>query len=152
MRYCLDTGVLLRVFCQNDSYYSGIRHALRTISSSGGELVTTAQNLAEFWNVWTRPASSRGGFGQSLESANRHVGLFLRFGPPLTESPSSFAIWQRLVVDYSVQGVAVHDARLVAIMLVNNATHILTLNPDDFLRYPEVVAVTPETFSTTGGS
>lgn len=32
--------------------------------------------------------------------------------------------WRRLVVNYGVSGVQVHDARLVATMLVHDVTHI----------------------------
>jgi len=41
-------------------------------------------------------------------------------------------------------GVQVHDAKLVALMAVHGDSHILTLNPKDFARYPAVSAVTPE--------
>ena len=37
-----------------------------------------------------------------------------------------------------------HDAKLVALMAVHGDSHILTLNPKDFARYPAVSAVTPE--------
>jgi predicted nucleic acid-binding protein len=48
-------------------------------------------------------------------------------------------------VQFGVSGVAVHDARLVATMLVHNVTHILTFNTSDFARYASegVVAVDP---------
>ena len=47
--------------------------------------------------------------------------------------------------DYSVKGVQVHDAKLVAAMCVHDLTHILTFNVDDFSRYPEIIAVHPST-------
>ena len=51
--------------------------------------------------------------------------------------------WRRLVVNYGVSGVQVHDARLVATMLVHDVTHILTFNTQDFIRYrPEgIIAI-----------
>lgn len=42
-------------------------------------------------------------------------------------------------------GVNVHDARLVAAMLVHGLTHILTFNISDFARYSEITAVHPTT-------
>ena len=47
--------------------------------------------------------------------------------------------------DYGVSGVQVHDARLVATMLVHDVTHILTFNTQDFIRYrPEgIIAIDP---------
>ena len=65
--------------------------------------------------------------------------------PLLPESPAVYAQWRRLVVEFGVSGVKAHDARLVAAMKVNNVTHILSFNADDFIRYERagIVAVDP---------
>jgi len=34
--------------------------------------------------------------------------------------------WRRLVVSFGVSGIQVHDARIVATMIVHGVTHILT--------------------------
>jgi hypothetical protein len=47
------------------------------------------------------------------------------------------------VVPDSVQGVQVHDARLVAYMQAHGVAHILTLNGADFARYPGITAIAP---------
>ncbi len=60
-----------------------------------------------------------------------------------SDSEAIHAEWRRLVVKYRVSGVQVHDTRLVAAMLVHGITHILTFNPNDFARYPEITAVNP---------
>jgi hypothetical protein len=51
--------------------------------------------------------------------------------------------WRRLVVTHSVAGVQVHDARLVAAMLVHGVSRLLTLNDRDFSRYPGIEALHP---------
>jgi ssRNA-specific RNase YbeY (16S rRNA maturation enzyme) len=48
------------------------------------------------------------------------------------------------VTSYQIQGKRVHDARLVAVMLVHGVTHLLTFNPDDFRSINEIVVVNPE--------
>ncbi len=50
------------------------------------------------------------------------------------------------MVAYGVSGVQVHDAHLVAAMLANGITHILTFNAADFTRYTGagIVVVDPE--------
>ena len=65
----------------------------------------------------------------------------------LPDAPAIYPEWRRLVVDYSVSGVQVYDARLTAAMIVHHVTHILTFNTSDFARYaPEgIVAVDPTT-------
>ena len=65
MPYVLDTGVLLRLFDRSDPSHVAIRQAVIRLKVRGERLVTTAQNIAEFWNVSTRPATARGGYGLS---------------------------------------------------------------------------------------
>jgi len=52
------------------------------------------------------------------------------------------------VVDFEVSGVKVHDARIVAAMLVHKISHILTFNTKDFSRYSGIciTAVDPSDF------
>ena len=45
---------------------------------------------------------------------------------------------------YDVGGKQVHDARLVAVMLVHDVTHFLTLNSSDFRRFPEITVIEPQ--------
>ena len=65
--------------------------------------------------------------------------------PLLPDSPNVYSGWRQLVVTYNVSGVKVHDARLVAAMICQGVTHILTFDTEDFARYkPEgIVAVNP---------
>jgi hypothetical protein len=53
--------------------------------------------------------------------------------------------WRRLVLGHAVSGAQVHDARLVAAMHVHGVTHVLTLNVRDFMRYPGITVVHPQT-------
>ncbi len=59
------------------------------------------------------------------------------------------AEWRRLVVAHSVAGVQVHDARLVAAMLVHGVPHLLTLNDRDFARYSGISVVHPRNVAST---
>ena len=70
-----------------------------------------------------------------------------QFFPLLPDLPAVYAKWRELVVNYGVLGVQVHDAKLVATMIVHGVTHILTFNTEDFSRYAPIgiVAVDPET-------
>jgi predicted nucleic acid-binding protein len=55
--------------------------------------------------------------------------------------------WRKLVVNFGVSGVSVHDARIAAAMSVHKITHILTFNTSDFARYSSIgiTAVDPKT-------
>jgi predicted nucleic acid-binding protein len=59
--YLADTGILLRFLLRNDPSYLAIRQAVRVLKARREELVVAPQNIAEFWNVCTRPTSARGG-------------------------------------------------------------------------------------------
>jgi predicted nucleic acid-binding protein len=51
--------------------------------------------------------------------------------------------WQGLVIRYRVSGKNVHDARLVAAMVVHGVEQILTFNGPDFARHTEISVLNP---------
>jgi predicted nucleic acid-binding protein len=56
-----DSGVFLRLMERNDPQHVAIRAMVSSLIARGDELVVATQNMAEFWNVCTRPAIARGG-------------------------------------------------------------------------------------------
>ena len=95
--------------------------------------------------VDSRPPSARGGYGLSIAEAEHRLRIIERLFSVATETPTSYTFWRNLVRTYAVQGVQVHDARLVALMQAHSITHILTLNLADFVRYQSlVVAMHPQ--------
>ena len=143
MPYLADTNILLRFIAPTDPNHILVRDVIYSLLKSGEEVCYTSQNLAEFWNVCTRPVTSRSGFGLSIEETDRRTKVVESYFTFLPDSEATHAQWRRLVVDYRVSGVQVHDARLVAAMLVHGLTHILTFNTTDFARYSEITAVHP---------
>jgi predicted nucleic acid-binding protein len=97
-------------------------------------LCITPQNLIEFWNVATRP-QDRNGFGLTPAQAARRVQLLQGQFHLLEEPPALFPVWQQAAERVGVSGVQVHDARLVAFMVVHQVMHILTFNGRDFARF-----------------
>jgi predicted nucleic acid-binding protein len=144
MLIATDTGVLLRLLDRADIHHTAVRQALRLLRARGDESVTAPQNVAEFWNVCTRPATARGGFGLTVQETERRVRLLERLFRVLPDSPSAYPLWRQLVVQHGVQGVQVHDARLVAWMLAHGISHLLTLNAADFVRYQGITAWAPQ--------
>jgi predicted nucleic acid-binding protein len=144
MQYLVDTGVWLRLFDRADPEHADIREALRLLRSSGHTLAACPQNIAEFWNVSTRPTSARGGYGKSAATTELRVQFIERNGLILDESPAAYRQWRRLLVQHQIQGLTAHDARLVSMMQLTGITHILTLNVADFARYQGIVPVTPK--------
>lgn len=144
MRYLADTNILLRIVDKRYSNSQVTRNALKTLLRQEYDFCVTAQNLIELWNVVTRPID-KNGLGRNVRQAHRILRMLQRFFPLLPDSPAIFAEWQRLVVEYQVLGVQVHDARIVSAMRVHGVTHILTFNPKDFARYSRegIVAIDP---------
>ena len=146
MIYIADTNFTLRFAHRSDPQHSIVRSAARKLRKDGDEINIIPQTCVEFWNVITRPVA-RNGFGFSGAKADHSLSLIERIFPLLPNDPKIYQEWRKLVVDFSVSGVQVHDARIVAAMKTHGVTHILTFNAADFTRYERIgiVAVDPGT-------
>lgn len=143
MQYLLDTGILIRLLNRNAAEHSEVRAAVRWLKQERHDCVTSLQNLCEFWNVCTRPAAARGGLGLTVNETRRRINAIERLTTILPDSPETLSRWKSLVVSHRVLGVQAHDARLVALMEVHHVASLLTLNPADFARFPQIAVVTP---------
>ena len=54
-----------------------------------------------------------------------------------------FPAWKDLVLTHKVSGIQVHDARIVAAMLVHQVNRILTFDVTDFRRYALITTLHP---------
>jgi predicted nucleic acid-binding protein len=140
--YLIDTNVLLRLFRKDDPLHQLIKATLSDLNGQGTGLYFSLQNIAEFWNVCTRPAG-RNGFGLTTAETNKCIEQLEHTMTFLPGNERVYSIWRQLVIANDVRGVQVHDAHLVAIMLTYGLTKILTLNQSDFMRYAEIQAVHP---------
>lgn len=122
--------------------YADALNALEILRQQGSNYYLTSQNLIEFWRTCTRPID-RNGLGMSVLQAESELTRLENFYSVLPDTPDIYNEWRRLVVNYNVMGVNVHDARLVASMLVHGLTHVLTFNIRDFARYTEITAINP---------
>jgi predicted nucleic acid-binding protein len=142
--YLIDTNVLLRIVKPDDRDYALARSAIDQLWANGYNLYYTSQNLAEFWNVCTRPVE-RNGYGLSISEADRRARLIEGQFVFIEDGQAAHPDWRKLVVGCHVSGAQVHDARLAAVMRVHGITRILTFNGGDFVRYPGIEAIHPRT-------
>ena len=142
----LDTNILLRISQRQDPDYHPIRNALVSLGTRGARLCFTSQNIAEFWNVCTRP-SGQNGYGLTTAEADRRTRIMEETFTRLPDTDEIYPEWRRLVVAHSISGVKVHDARLAATMNIHGIAHILTLDANDFARYPGINAIHPRHFA-----
>jgi predicted nucleic acid-binding protein len=152
MPHVLDTGILLRLFDRTDPSHLAIRQVVIRLKVRGERLFTTPQNIAEFWNVSTRPASGRGGYGLPVTRVERRVAFIERFCQLLHEDAAAHEEWERLVSNHQITGASVYDARIAALVRRHGLSNLLTLNADDFRRYPGIQPVTPNELLASHGS
>jgi len=141
---CLvDTNILLRITRRTDPQHKVVDTALARLAGQGAALYYTHQNIAELWNAMTRPIA-RNGLGLTAAEAGREVHAIESGMSLLPDSEAVYREWRRIVVQYGVSGVQVHDARLAAAMYVHAVNHILTMNVADFGRFKGLTAVHPD--------
>lgn len=140
-----DTNVLLRFAIRQDPQHQIVRKAVRKLIGQSDEISIFPQSCIEFWNVATRPVKNNG-FGYSCKDADFFLRLIERVFPLMSDDAGVYREWRKLVIDFGVSGIQVHDGRIVAAMLVHNITHILTFNTKDFARYSSigVIAIDPK--------
>ena len=142
---CLvDTNILLRITRRTDPQHKVVDTALARLAGEGAILHYTHQNIAELWNAMTRPIA-RNGLGLTAAEAEREVQAIESGMSLLPDGEAVYREWRRIVVQYGVSGVQVHDARLAATMYVQAVNHILIMNVVDFSRFKGLTAVHPDT-------
>jgi predicted nucleic acid-binding protein len=142
MRVLVDTNILLRSAQPNHPLCYQAAHAVSRLLRQNHSVFFCPQNIAEFWNVATRP-TKQNGLGFSAAEAMREVDSIEASLSVLPDVPAIYPVWKRIVHDYGVQGVKVYDARLVAIMSAYAVESILSFNSADFKRYDLVTALDP---------
>lgn len=151
MPYLLDSGIILRLVDESDPRHALVEAAVGALGSQRETILITVQNIAEFWNVATRPAANNGLALSPAKVAQLYQEAIEPICAVLTESDALQGEFKRLLVSYGVVGKQVHDARLVAMMLTWQVDKILTLNERNFRRFePEgIVAVAPASIASS---
>jgi predicted nucleic acid-binding protein len=140
--YLVDTNVLLRA-AQRESPEHGIATgAIASLEARGEMLCLATQVLVEFWVVATRPVEVNG-LGWPTDLVKLEIEWLLSHFPLLQGQTDTITHWLRLVAAHDIKGKRAHDVKLVALMLANDVTHLLTFNIDDFKALPDITLVHP---------
>ena len=146
MPFLIDTSVLGRLANRTDVGHAIATTAIAELHRRGEALHITPQNLIEFRNFATRPASANG-LGLAASAAEGLAATFEAAFTLLDETPTIYPAWKAMVGALGVIGKQVHDARLVAVCHVHALTHLLTFNVAHFARLapfgPGIVVVDP---------
>jgi predicted nucleic acid-binding protein len=103
MRVLVDTNILLRSVQPNHPLCSQATGAVSKLIRQKDAVFFCSQNIAEFWNVATRPANLNG-LGLSHAEVLQEVGSIERLLTLLPEIPAIYAAWKEIVRDHKVQG------------------------------------------------
>lgn len=144
MSVLVDTNILLRSVQPMHPQHAAAVGAVSQLLAEGTPVYFTLQNIAEFWNVATRPIANNG-LGLSISSALGEVEKIEALLTRLPDTPAVYAEWKRIIVEHGVSGVKVHDARLIATMKTHGVSRLLTFNVDDFTRYTGIEVMRPQT-------
>jgi predicted nucleic acid-binding protein len=117
--------------------------ALLVLRDRGETVSIFPQNLVEFWAVATRPLMSNG-LGWDVGRTKQELTDLKKLFALLPDTEAILPEWERLVFHHRVIGKQAHDTRLVAAMLINGVTNLLTFNTVDFKRFSEITVVSPQ--------
>jgi predicted nucleic acid-binding protein len=140
-----DTNILLRSVEPAHPTHLHAVNAVKTLLANGDRVCLIPQNLIEFWNVATRPID-KNGFGWSPAKTDAEISRLEILLTVLPDNQAIYQEWRKLVLDNSVLGKQVHDARIVAAMNVHQITKLLTFNLKDFRRFHQITLLDPNTF------
>jgi predicted nucleic acid-binding protein len=144
MSVLVDTNILLRSIEPLHPQHAVAVGAVSQLLAESTPVYFTLQNIAEFWNVATRPVANNG-LGLSIPFTLGEVEKIEALLTLLPDTPAVYAEWKRIIVEHSVSGVKVHDARLVATMKTHSVSRLLTFDVDDFARYTGIEVIHPRT-------
>jgi len=146
MPYLLDTGILLRLIDERDPQHDLVQSAVGMLGNRREELLIGTQNIAELWNVATRPIANNGLALPCTTVLTLYEDTIESICSVVCEPDPLPTQFKDLLTKYAVVGKQVHDARLVALMLCWQIDNILTLNERNFRRYaPEGIhVITPD--------
>jgi predicted nucleic acid-binding protein len=149
-RALLDTNVLLAATDEGRAEHAAALAALNEWPAAGMELYTSGQILREYFSVATR-AVELNGLGMVRPEALANVRAFRVRLRALDESVKVVDRLLRLLEDVECSGKQVHDANIVATMLVHGVDTVVTMNVSDFARFDDLVNAVPLPPTTAEG-
>jgi predicted nucleic acid-binding protein len=103
MRVLVDTNILLRSAQPTHPLCAQATYAVSKLIWQKDAVFFCSQNIAEFWNVATRPADLNG-LGLSHKEVLQEVSSIERLLTLLPDIPAIYPAWKEIVADNKVQG------------------------------------------------
>lgn len=141
-RAMLDTNVILAA---TDEGRAEHRQAMLLFSSWAGRgtaMYASGQIMREYLAVATRPAD-KNGLGLKEVDAVANVRAFRTRTNLLTEDSKVADCLLGLLDEIPCAGKQIHDANVVATMLVHGIDSLITMNLEDFTRFEHHITLIP---------
>jgi predicted nucleic acid-binding protein len=139
-RVMLDTNVLLAATDEGRAEHHDALTIINDWAAGHTDVCTSGQILREYLSVATRPAE-KNGLGLNLPDALGNVRAIRERTTLLTEDSKVADRLLGLLADVQCLGKQVHDANLVATMLVHGIGTVVTMNLEDFTRFERYVSL-----------
>jgi len=133
-RVMLDTNVLLAATDEGRAEHRDALTVVNDWAAGRTDLFTSGQILREYLAVATRPAD-KNGLGLTLPDALGNVRAIRERTTLLAEDAKVTDRLAGLLADVECRGNQVHDANLIATMLVYGIGWVVTMNVRDFARF-----------------
>jgi predicted nucleic acid-binding protein len=137
----LDTNILVYAHFPPAPWHQDAVEALRRFEAAGAARWVSRQVLREYLVAVTRPQQFQR--PQPIERALADVRDFQRRFHVANEGPEVTTRLLALLADVPTRGRRIHDANIVATMLVYGVRRVLTHNTDDFVRFAAFIEVIP---------
>ena len=139
-RRFVDTNVLVYANLHGSVHHAAASAGLRQADAAGLELWISSQIVREYLAAVTRPQPNAPA-PLTMPMAVDQVRLLLQRFQAIEDGSEVRARLLSLLTSYPVAGRQVHDANIVATMLANGITHLLTFNVGDFRRFSGLIAI-----------
>lgn len=142
-RIFIDTNVLIYAHVAESPRHKFALAALKHLYETGVESCISGQVLREFLVTLTRPkVFTNPPSRQTVVERTRHLAHHFHV---VEEGQAVTVKLLELMDGFEIAGKQVHDANIVATMLVHGITQVLTQNIADFTRFSSLITVMPLT-------
>lgn len=135
----LDTNILLRMILTQMNQHAEVDALVKRTISEGAELWISGQVIREFIVQATHPRTLAEPL--TIEQVVHEIEAMKPLFQIADETTAVRDKLLELLQQYPTQGKQVHDANLVATMLVYEIDTLLTLNVDDLKRFEDKIKI-----------
>jgi len=135
----VDTNILLRSTILQFPDYAIVKPFVDTYIARGTELWISGQIIREYFNQTTRPQTFMEQMhAEQIEIQYKKIRAVFKIAH---ETEAVIEQFVKLLQTYPTGGKQVHDANIVATMLVYEIETLLTLNVDDLKRFADKITI-----------